>query len=102
MNELKPLTIFISGSISNNPNYIEQFKAAQDKLEQEGYTVLNPTCLNPKLSYKQLMTICKIMIDVSDAVYMLNGWEQSNGACFENVYASVNGKEILYERNETK
>lgn len=28
MNELKPLTIFISGSISNNPNYIEQFKTA--------------------------------------------------------------------------
>ena len=98
MNELKPLTIFISGSISNNPNYIEQFKAAQDKLEQEGYVVLNPTCLNPKLSYKQLMTICKIMIDVSDAVYMLNGWEQSKGACFENSWAKAQGKEIIYEQ----
>ncbi|MFA5706610.1 MAG: DUF4406 domain-containing protein [Candidatus Neomarinimicrobiota bacterium] len=91
------MTIFISGPISNNPDYIEQFKTAQDNLEEQGYIVLNPTCLNPELSYGDLMTICRTMIDVSDAVYMLRNWTISPGACDENTYAMVQNKQIIYE-----
>lgn len=91
------MTIFISGAIADNSDYIQQFKTAQDKLEQEGYVVLNPTCLNPKLSYEQLMTICQFFVHLADKVYMLGGWEQSKGACFENSWAKAQGKEILYE-----
>jgi len=91
------MIIFISGPISNNPNYREHFKAAQDYLEVRGYIVLSPTCLNPNLSYDKLMTICRTMIDVSDAVYMLRNWTISPGACDENTYAMVQNKQIIYE-----
>lgn len=36
------MKIYIAGAISNNPNYEQQFKAAEEKLKAEGHTVLNP------------------------------------------------------------
>ena len=36
------MKIYIAGSITNNPNYLKQFKEAEEKLIAEGHAVINP------------------------------------------------------------
>ena len=36
------MKIYISGAITNNPNYVNQFKEAEQKLSLSGHAVINP------------------------------------------------------------
>lgn len=95
---MKTETIYISGSISKNPNYLDDFKKAEQTLKKEGFgKILNPIILPSNLEYEQLMVICFAMIDASDIVYMLSNWEESDGAFMEYHYAISKNKDIIFE-----
>ena len=89
--------IYIAGKITGEENYRQKFKAAQDELEARGYRAMNPAILPPGFDYEDYMRICFAMIDVCDAVYMLDNWRDSPGAMREHEYASRAGKDIVYE-----
>lgn len=93
----KKKKIYILGSISQNENYKQQFMAKHKELEELGYIVLNPLFISCELSWKEYMKIDLVMIDVCDAVYMMEGWKTSRGAKIEECYANMRGKEIIYE-----
>jgi hypothetical protein len=91
------MKVYISGGISNDFNYMEKFKKAEDKLTAMGHIALNPCWIKAGLSYEQHMHIDLAMVDVADALYMLKDWEDSKGAKIERQHGLKNGKKIYYE-----
>lgn len=95
--------IYISGSISNNPDYKQQFAAAEAKLSAEGWEVINPAKVStalPELPYLAYMQISLTLLFYANAVYMLNGWNASTGAVIERQAAESLGLLIIYQTNE--
>lgn len=88
--------LYLSGAITNNPEYKKQFTRKYRELE-ENYIVLSPLFINANLEWKEYMHIDLAMIDVCDVVYMMKGWKNSRGAKIEEVYAQFKDKEIIYE-----
>lgn len=88
--------IYISGGITNNPDYKKQFVSKYYELEGQ-YTVLSPLMINAALSWDEYMHIDYSMIDVCDCIYMMKGYENSKGAKLEELYAKEKGKQIIYE-----
>jgi len=93
------MKIYIAGPITGIFNYKEKFKEAEQEISSMGHIVLNPSFLPDGL--KDYMPICKAMIDQSDAVYFMHGWEKSKGSTEEYRYSCSTEKEIFKqdERN---
>ena len=83
------MKIYISGPISIDPNYMEHFTDAEQALAAKypDAVILNPTILPAGLSYKEYIQIDMAMLECSDTIAMINGWEFSPGACAELEYA---------------
>ena len=80
------MRIYISGSISNNPDFQSRFLAAESMLQRLGYETINPgrLCLvAPGLTHRQYMAVCMKLLRFADAIYMLDGYERSKGAMKE-------------------
>ena len=100
------MIIYISGKISNRPKeeYMKQFADAEKKLTEQGYTVINPAKVNAEMpestSYQVYMNMSKTMLEASDIIYMLKGWNLSNGANTELQWALDRGMMIMFEEPE--
>jgi hypothetical protein len=93
------MLIYISGAISNDPDYRNKFAKAEKYLTDKGHEVINPAKVAeslPELKYEQYMHIDEALIDICDAVYFLKDWGQSKGAREE--YAYVNDLNKLITR----
>ncbi len=96
------MLVYISGKITNNKNYEEDFRKGEEWLKLNDYTPINPcklsTALPNTLTYEQYMQIDYKLIDICEAIFMLEGWQKSKGACAELAYAKSIGKVILYQK----
>ena len=91
--------IYISGKITDNPNYKADFEAAELALKIAGFQPVNPAeeHLPDGATWADYMRHdIKLLCDC-DAIYMLNGWRKSGGAKFEHMLAQDLGMEIIYE-----
>lgn len=92
------MRVYISGAMSSRMNtYKEDFALCERVLKAQGHIVINPANLPTGLEQSKYMPICLSMIDGADAIYMMEGWEQSRGACLEKAYAEYQGKDVMYE-----
>lgn len=94
------MLVYISGKITGNENYKQDFQKAENWLKLKGYEVLNPVKICESiytLTYSQLMAIDFKLIELCDAIFMLDGWQKSKGACAELSYAKSLGKKVLYQ-----
>ena len=94
------MLIYITGKITNNENYKNDFLKAECWLKLNDYKVLNSSKLTDifsSLKPAQLMAIDYKLIELCDAIFMLDGWQKSKGACAELSYAKSLGKKVLYQ-----
>lgn len=94
--------IYISGKITGTDDYLYRFGRAEKQLMSMGYDVINPARVNNQLptntTYQQYMKMSMCMLQMCDTIYMLKGWEDSNGAMLEYNYAKNNKYKIIKER----
>lgn len=94
------LTVFVSGPMSGLPelNYPE-FNRVAKLLRANGYNVVNPAeiGIHNDWSWEDYMKVAIMQLINNDvyALVMLDGWEDSRGACIEHDLAKSLGKEIL-------
>ena len=97
------MKIYISGAITNNPNYKEDFEREEDYLQREypSADIINPALVNSFLpkstTYEEYMRMSFCMLDMCDSIYMLKGWEKSCGANRELGYAMAKNMIIIHE-----
>ena len=93
------MKIYISGAITNNPNYKEDFERAEKQLKYDGHEVINPTMveLPPNCTHEDYMKVDFALLDLADGIYLLSNYEKSKGACMEYGYASAKDMIIMYE-----
>ena len=95
------MNIYISGAITGTDDYMERFAKAEKELTEQGYSVVNPAKVNAQLpedtSYKEYMKMCFCMLDICEAIFMIQGWEKSCGANREYWYAMAKDMIIMYE-----
>ena len=97
------MKIYISGAITNNPNYKEDFERAEDYLQREypSADIINPALVNsffPKsTTHEEYMKMCFCMLDMCDSIYLLKGFEKSCGANRELGYAMAKDMIIMHE-----
>lgn len=89
------MKVYIAGKITGNPNYHEEFAAAERKVRALGYIPLNPAVLPEGLEKADYMRICLAMLDSADAIAPLRSWTHSDGAAIEVRLAQYTGKRTI-------
>lgn len=93
------MKIYVSGKVTGTRDYMERFAKAEENLIKDGWQVINPTkmalVLPKSTTYKQYMDIDLVLLGMCDAIYMLDGWEKSEGAKLEHRYAETMGLVII-------
>lgn len=74
-------TLYLSGAISNNPNYKQDFQKAYKDLTEAGYTVISPLHIcREDWDWKACMRQCiKALVLGSDAVAIISSTFYSRG-----------------------
>lgn len=95
------MRVYISGAITNNPEYVEQFDAAEKAVVAEGHEVVNPAKINMPLpestTHEEFMHVSFALMDLCDTIYMLKSWTNSKGAHMELEYALRHRMPIFFE-----
>lgn len=97
------MTIYLSGPMSGIPDLNHPaFDKARDRLLVEGHRVVSPADLDrnrPPLPYKdKLRDDLRYLLDCQ-AIYLLKGWGDSQGACLEWFVALSLGMHICFEES---
>ena len=90
---------YISGKISGEPNYRQNFQKAEDDLRAvTTWSIVNPAKVNDQMpadmEYEEYMVMCEAMLSLCDRILLMPDWKTSRGAIFERHYAEIHGLKI--------
>lgn len=103
---MKKKKVYISGPITGVPagEFKRAFFRAYDELKAQGLNpILPPGMMGNEydLEYDEFMALDLAFLEMCDAIYLLEGWEKSDGATEELNFAAQHRKVILFEdKNE--
>ena len=91
---------YLSGPITGNSNYEQQFSQAAEALAREGRDVINPAALDwavplEELSHEKIMAIDLKLLSMADYLVQLPGWKDSRGDNRELGYAMAMGLPVF-------
>lgn len=96
--------VYISGGITDVPDYRDRFLKAETRLISQGFTVVNPSRLNlimPEDStWDEYMIVALDLLRMCDMIFMLPGWEKSAGARIEHDIAVKRNMQIIWVLEE--
>jgi hypothetical protein len=86
--EPRRTVVFISGPMTGKPEFNRPaFNHAAAELVSQGLTVLNPAIFPDGLEHHQYLAMTLVMLEQSEVIYLLEGWENSVGARAEVIRA---------------
>ena len=90
---------YIAGKITGTNDFKERFKDAEWEVTLMGMIAVNPTTLphNHDKEWQSYMKECIAELVKCDAVYMLQGWLNSDGARLERSIADSLRMEVYLE-----
>lgn len=98
------MKIYISGGITGIKDCMQHFKEAEIRLSAAGHEVINPAkiCagLPESTTHSECMEMCMVLLDMCDAIYMLQGWMESAEAKEEYEWACQREIPIMMENEE--
>ena len=83
------MKLYLSGAITNDPNYKTKFAYYEEILSRMGHTVMNPAILPAGFTWTEYMAIALTMQSVCDATFFIPDWQESTGAKAEHADARV-------------
>jgi nucleoside 2-deoxyribosyltransferase len=93
------MRVYLSGPITNDPNYRKKFKEAEIMMKNRNCQVANPaelcSVLPKDATYEEIMNIDLEILGMCDALIQLPGWKESAGANREYGYALATDKLIV-------
>lgn len=94
------MKVYISGPMDGVKDYLENFREAEEALLKLGQVVVNPARLGKAvkgcgLSREDYLELDLKFLEWSDAIVMLDGWQQSCGCNREYGYAVGAKKKII-------
>lgn len=96
------MKVYISGPITGHQDYMKQFDHAERLLRLHGYETINPARENDRMpegtTWEQYMARCWKLIRPAEAIYLMDGWNTSRGACMELTWATHMGIRIMTEQ----
>jgi hypothetical protein len=97
--------IYLSGKIDNTEECFNAFSNAEEFIKtmkgNKDARVINLTKIYevlPELSPYQFRQIAFQFIQISDTIFMIDGWQKSKQSCAELSYAKSIGKNVLYQK----
>lgn len=95
------MKIYISGPVTGNREYKEQFGSMSYMLKKDGHQPVNPVHIMESvrgvLDYKTILNADLELMEGCDAIIMLKGWRESEGSQREMKKALRLGLEVLFE-----
>lgn len=93
--------IYISGQISDLPieDVVARFSKAEEYLTEQGYEVVSPihNGLPWDAPWELHIAMDIVLLTGCNAIYLLEGWDNSRGATLEKNFAELTKKKIIYE-----
>lgn len=100
------MRVYLSGAITGTDDFMERFREAEDRLANEGMSVMNPahavSYMPEDTEYEEYMKLSFCLLDMCEGIYMMDGWEKSCGANREYGYALAAGKTVMFEKGMGK
>lgn len=102
------MKVYLSGPITGVPDFKEKFEAAEIEARKRIYDkkaeIFNPATIElpTGATHEDYMKIRMFELSKCDAVYLMNGWQNSRGACREYGYALGADMMILHQPKEEK
>lgn len=97
-NRVSKHVVYISGPMAGYKNWNhEAFNSMESLLSNFDVIVLNPATTPLGMKRNQYMVIDAALVQVSDVVVMLEGWEDSKGALMEKAIAESMGKVVVFQ-----
>ncbi|AHF74807.1 hypothetical protein SOPEG_3573 [Candidatus Sodalis pierantonius str. SOPE] len=100
--DMQAKVIYIAGPMTGKPDFSRTtFSLAAVRLSAQGAIPLNPAMLPGGLSEADYMRIGLAMLQCAEGIYLLDGWQDSVGACAEVALAKKLGLAFRFETAQT-